>query len=40
MLPGSFVFGVVPSLYLVHLDDLTVSHSLYGTQNLDGSLTV
>jgi hypothetical protein len=30
MLPGSFNFGVVTPLNLAHIDDLAVSHSLYG----------
>jgi hypothetical protein len=35
MLSGSFVFGVVTPLYFAHLDDLTMSHSLYHIQNPD-----
>jgi hypothetical protein len=40
MIPCGFILGVVTPLYFTHLDDLTVSHSLCGMQNLDRPLTV
>jgi hypothetical protein len=40
MFPHCFILGVVTPLYFTHLDDLTVSHSLCGIQNLDRPLTV
>jgi hypothetical protein len=40
MLPGSFVFSVVTPFYFAHLDNLTVSHLLYGIQNSDWPLAV
>jgi hypothetical protein len=40
MLPGCFILSVVTPLNFAHLDDLTVSHSLCGIQNLDWPLIV
>jgi hypothetical protein len=36
ILPSSFIFGVVTPLYLAHLDDLSVSHSLCVSKILIG----
>jgi hypothetical protein len=40
MLPSCFILSMVTPLDFAHLDDLIVSHSLCGIQNLDWPLVV